>query len=686
MRQNLYLPEFGQSGGPPEDSLLPLRTTTLNFPVSGETQVKTDSWLDKASQHKRFRAKWTGKTVFLSKARASKDGDLVDPTSGEIIAPDSVEAISVTLKTMREELKAAQQKDPKLVQVFGVLSKKKLGEFISDALGPSPEVHRAKARACHFKVASDGVLLGKLENKEIYLPVVPDTPYVSLGPNKGPANMTWKHLLLGTVHNTRAAAHLSSADMCSELSRLVFWWPPEHLRRDCDTWVDRCRHCVATYRKPKYTPTNKSVLSFRPGHRVQFDLMEIKPVGEEGETHILTAVCVSTRYAFFRTCRGRDQVDIAAKLFDIMMDAGVVPSIMHSDNEFISLAIHELTSLMGSSQLFSTALRPQSLGVDERSHRDIRNGLRVMVDAFVRANPRNWTQFTRYLESKSRHRVNPATGISPYQAWHGFSGSTPLASALRAFEEIPEGLVHTEWLKGIREEADKIEATLSEHWVADAAARTRKLKETTTPPPFNNGDLVMVSKPFYERGTGMLLPQADGPYLIDQVLDSHLCTLKDAINGDPYMKGQRISLSRLIRFKYPVSCVGIESVDPPVGLKLVDLKVNDFVAIELRTGPKPQVHVARIVQTFQANGYANVEVWSVSPSDRFGPWNRRQWSVLTGEHGARYEVIPECEILTKVDLEDGALSSASLERLALLGVPISGPIKHDSAIPGRPLR
>ena len=86
--------------------------------------------------------------------------------------------------------------------------------------------------------------------------------------------------------------------------------------------------------------------------------------------------------------------------------------------------------------------------------------------------------------------------MSPYQAWHGFAGSTPLSSALQSFQEIPVNLVHTEWLKGIREEADKIEVTLSEHWVADAAARTRKMKEVSTAPPFQTGDLVLIAKPF----------------------------------------------------------------------------------------------------------------------------------------------------------------------------------------------
>ena len=56
---------------------------------------------------------------------------------------------------------------------------------------------------------------------------------------------------------------------------------------------------------------------------------------------------------------------------------------------------------------------------------------------------------------------------------HGFSGMSELASALEAFDEIPEGLVPSDWLSGIQEEAKKISASLESHWKEDAAARAR---------------------------------------------------------------------------------------------------------------------------------------------------------------------------------------------------------------------
>ena len=54
------------------------------------------------------------------------------------------------------------------------------------------------------------------------------------------------------------------------------------------------------------------------------------------------------------------------------------------------------------------------------------------------------------------------------------------------------------------------------------------------------GELVLVTKPFWERGTGMILPQSDGPFMIDKVFDGHTCSLIDAVSQIPFQQGQRI--------------------------------------------------------------------------------------------------------------------------------------------------
>ena len=89
--------------------------------------------------------------------------------------------------------------------------------------------------------------------------------------------MTWKHLLLGAVHNTITGGHRNAANMLTELNQLVVWWPPEMLRRDCATWVARCKLCTSVHHQKKQEPMHQSIRSYKPFLRIQIDLMEVKP-------------------------------------------------------------------------------------------------------------------------------------------------------------------------------------------------------------------------------------------------------------------------------------------------------------------------------------------------------------------------------------------------------------------------
>ena len=151
--------------------------------------------------------------MFQKAAPIPSGTDLVHPATGAPIVPESPEALTLSFVALRDDLKVAQSQDPKLVQIINVLKKKLLGEFIADTLGPSREVKKARARASHFKLAADGVLLGKLEEHSEFLPCVPDVKYLGASRTKdAPGNMTWKHLLLAAVHNTHAAPHLHAKD------------------------------------------------------------------------------------------------------------------------------------------------------------------------------------------------------------------------------------------------------------------------------------------------------------------------------------------------------------------------------------------------------------------------------------------------------------------------------------------
>ena len=169
--------------------------------------------------------------------------------SGAPIPPGTTTALRASLSTLRTELARAQRQDPRLSDIIACLKKEPAGTYLAEPR--MPEGRRTRARAYPYRLASDGVLVAKTE---VALsedrPVVPDLPFTSPD-NKPPRTMTWKHLLLGAVHNTSTGHHRSAHDMAAELEQLVAWWPPEDLRKNCETWYERCKLCIATHRRPR---------------------------------------------------------------------------------------------------------------------------------------------------------------------------------------------------------------------------------------------------------------------------------------------------------------------------------------------------------------------------------------------------------------------------------------------------
>ena len=475
--------------------------------------------------------------------------------------------------------------------------------------------------------------------------------------------------------------------MMSELEQLVAWWPPEDLRKNCETWYNRCKLCIATHRRPHDEAPYAAVSACKPFYRLQIDLMDVTPKGLEGESFILTALCVATRYPCLRVGKDKDAVSLAELLLDIILDIGVVPAIIQSDNEFATLALEELCTMLGSTQLFSTVLRPQSQGITERSHLDIRKGRSLLVEAFVQANPRKWPTYVRWLESKLRHKLK-ATGDTPYSAVHGFAGSTALRSALGALEEIPEDMVSGDWLRMIVAETKSINSRLGDHWARTAEARARRHDESRPSRPFQVGDMVLLSKPFWEKGAGLILPQCDGPYVITHLPTVHTAVLEDPTTMETYHHGQPISVARLVRFQFPTEWSGPELTpgDAAANRDLVSkLRVGSFVAVEPELpGIRQRVYLGRVDRTFPAERLAELSLLRTSNTGQAGPWQRRRWDFwMMGDGKVRKELVPEREILCEVTLSDQALTSTSLERLAVFGVDVGTQPHRDRSLPPR---
>ena len=678
-RSTFFHPADGIDG-PPLHDIKPLRVTWLKY-LSGKDATQQHAWDDQHWGKARTKERWTGRSIFIKQEALVPDCGELD-RSGIPIRPESTEGMRASLATMRTQLAKAQRQDPRLLEIINHLKGEQLGTYVAEPRSAAP---RIRHRALRYRMTTDNVLVARVDGDEIVgdRPVVPDVHYESDAKN-APRRMTWKHVLLAAVHNTATGSHRNAQDMVTELNQLVTWWPPEDLRKDCTTWTGRCKLCSSVHKLPRGDAPWKAVKSYKPFFRLQIDLMEVNPKGISGESFIFTAICVATRYPCLRVGVSQDATSLAEILLDIILDIGVVPVIIQSDNQFAMLALEEMTSLLGSTQIFATALRPQSQGIVERSHRDLRRGLAMLIEAYVRANPRKWPSYVRWLEAKLRHKPN-RTGDTPYSAIHGFLGASSLKSSLEAFGQIPEGIIYGDWLAGIVAETKEIESRVAEHWQREAETRARKHEEQRTTVEFRIGDLVLLHKSFYERGAGMILPQCDGPYVIVRRPTDHTVVLEDLLTGEALQKGKPVSVARLIRFEFPSAWAGPEIQETEdVNSLLQSLRVGDFVACEPKTSQFRRVHIARVERIFRAEGQIEVVLMHVPAESRYGPWQRRKWKIWLTDLGQfRKEIITQQELLSQVVLKDDALSTDSLESLAVLGIDIGTQPKKDHSLPPR---
>jgi hypothetical protein len=259
--------------------------------------------------------------------------------------------------------------------------------------------------------------------------------------------------------------------------------------------------------------------------------------------------------------------------------------------------------------------------------------------------------------------------LTPYLLIHGFAGTTVLESAMAASTEIPVELVHSSWLAAIVEEARLADAVVRSHLDGEAVARGRRHSERRRDVSFKPGELVLVEKPFFEKGQGLILPQADGPWMISEVQDARGVCLVDPIPREPAMHGARVSAGRLIKFAYPGEWL---EEDPSALAENASLRVGAYYAVRAVTKTQVRVYVGRLERIFEAQEQFEMLVHEIVAGERFGPWERRPWSVKTDKRGAVLnEIVARSEVLIEVILHNKALSQSSLEQLRALGVEVT---------------
>ena len=165
----------------------------------------------------------------------------------------------------------------------------------------------------------------------------------------------------------------------------------------------------------------------------------------------------------------------------------------------------------------------------------------------------------------------------------------------------------------------------------------------------------------------------------------HTAVLEDPLTGELFLQGKPVSVARLIRFHFPPDWAGPDAFDNLEGSQSsLNLVRGDMVACEPQVLQGKRVFVARIDTVHPGQELAQVTLFKVPATARFGPWQRRPWEIWQDEDGrAKSEIATFPEVVCKVTLKDGALTTESLEDLARLGVDTGTVPSRDATLPSR---
>lgn len=574
---------------------------------------------------------------------------------------------------LRGELKEAQCQDPKLKEIICYLRGYRLSSFLAD---PRRDADKVRERALNHTLEGPDKLLCRvnlpgLEPDEA-VPVIPQVAYCGEAKLPGaPPNLTWPAVMCGLAHFTPHGGHATPTGMMDNLWGVVYWGSREGMYKSCQTVYLRCRACTAQKKPAKVPARLRRNRQRRPFVRIQIDLYEVTPQGEEGETHVFTAFCVHCRFPFFRNQKGKTAKATAASLFDIILDMGVVPLTIHSDlgKEFVNDLVGELLSLLGSSQIFSSAVHLQTLGIAERPHRDMTALMAMLLQSVVAKMASKWPQHTRTLEARIRDKPLGGSGLTPRAIANAWFATTPLQSALGAVEEIPRDLPYHEFLVSLVADFH----VLNEEWQSWELEADRKAEEWYNEQKrsgrgFKEGELVLLAKGELERKAGgKLLPRADGPYAIATLPSEHVATLEDPFSKRPVYDGRPQSTSRLVHFMFPRAAL------VPTDSERRDAELVEFGEV-MPAGEAELLQEKDVVAVKDGDSAFLIVVDSNHNAQRevtgrrltatgSGAWAGRVWVVdptvaETGLSREKYE-----DLLCVVELENARLTPGSIETM-----------------------
>jgi cleavage and polyadenylation specificity factor subunit 1 len=301
------------------------------------------------------------------------------------------------------------------------------------------------------------------------------------------------------------------------------------MNKDVNAWCRDCQHCARAkvHKQPAAAVVAIPVPQQRFAH-VHLDIVGPLPTSVSGERFVLTMIDRTTRWLEAVPLSSIEAATCAEAFISSWVARFGVPAQLTSDQgrQFTSAVWARVCQLLGVLHVTTTAYHPQSNGMVERVHRQLKDALRARLAAS------DWPQHLPWVLLGLRAAPKEDSGVSSAEMLYGSPLTLP--GQFLAADEPPIA----ELLRQLR---------------SSGPLPTRPL---STPPPTSPPAALQSSPYVYVRrlaASGPLAPQYAGPY---KVVDRHPKFFK-------LQMGDRVECVSVDRLKPHLGTAAVSPAQPP---------------------------------------------------------------------------------------------------------------------------
>ena len=314
------------------------------------------------------------------------------------------------------------------------------------------------------------------------------------------------------AHSSPLAGHVGHKKIRQKLARHFFW---ERMSQDCKSWTTTCPVCQRgnTARRAK-APLHPVPVITQPWKKIAMDV--VQPLSgltrtTKGNRFILTIMDQGSRYPEAFALRRVTAADIARCLTELFARFGLPEEIL-SDNgpNLTSKLIEELLASLKISHIKTTPYRPQSNGMLERWHRDLKR----MLSKLSTGDRRRWDEWLPYVLFAARDTPHSATGFTPFELLFGREVRGPSAALHQAWtakKTLPASVVS--YMMETQERLQTMTDTAKKREQETRKKTKSYYDRTAREDPLEEGDQVLALLPAGPRG---ISASWEGPFTVLQ--------------------------------------------------------------------------------------------------------------------------------------------------------------------------